>query len=63
MIVVNYAVLPSHGRITAEKINQRKMTSTIPVYFVDGKEGDNSKIRSFARAITREELKRILSRE
>jgi len=63
LIVVNYSEKPSHGRITAIKINQRKMTSHIPIYFVDGNEKENEKIKSFGTIIASDELKIIMKNE
>ncbi len=52
IIVVNYLDKPSHGRLTAQKIKQRKMTSNIPIYFIDGLESENEKIRNIGTPIT-----------
>ena len=57
IIVVNYAKKPSHGRMTAMKINERKMTSHIPIYFVGGKEKDNEKVKLFGNPISLSKLK------
>jgi len=61
IIVVNYAHKPSHGRITATKINERKMTAKIPIYFVDGIKTENEKITHFATPITKEQLYAIIN--
>ena len=62
IIVVNYSEKPSHGRITAQKINQRKMTSKIPIYFIDGSESENEKIKGFGMPKTRIELEKLLQK-
>ncbi len=59
IIVVNYSEKPSHGRITAMKINERKITSKIPIYFVGGTESENEKIKYFGKPITKAELQKI----
>ncbi len=63
VIVVNYADKPSHGRITAQKIRERKSTAHIPVWFVSGAENDNARIVSWGRAMTREEFIDLLHKE
>jgi len=60
IIVVNYKDKPSHRRITAQKIKERKMTSKIPVYFIDGME--NEEIREIGTTITTEELKELVKK-
>ena len=60
IIVVNYKDKPSHGRMTAQKIKQRKMTSEIPIYFIDGTESENEKIKGFGMAKTKKELENVL---
>ena len=60
IIVVNYKGKPSHGRLTARKIKERKMTSKIPVYFIGGME--NEKIREIGTAITTKELKELVKK-
>jgi|GEM_PF-1397281 len=61
IIVVNYAEKPSHGRLTAQKIHQRKMTSPIPIYFIDGQDSENEKIKDFGTPATKQELSALLS--
>ena len=63
IIVVNYSEKPSHGRITSQKINQRKMTSHIPIYFIDGTKNENDKILGFGIPITRIDLERIINKD
>jgi DNA-binding response OmpR family regulator len=60
-IVVNYAVKPSHGRVTAEQIYKRKVTSEIPIYFIDGAEDDNEKVEHFGLCLSEEELEELLN--
>ncbi len=60
IIVVNYSEKPSHGRITSQKINQRKMTSHIPIYFIDGSNTEDEKIKGFGIPLTRKALEKIL---
>jgi len=60
IIVINYKDKPSHGRLTAQKIKQRKMTAEIPIYFWDGKESENEKIAEIGLPITTEKLKELL---
>ena len=59
-IVVNYAVKPSHGRQTAESIHSRKLTSNIPIYFIDGSEEDNEKVENIGICLSQEELEDLL---
>ena len=63
LIVVNYKDKPSHGRITAQKIKQRKITSEIPVYFIDGTESEIYKIKGFGIPKTKSELEKLLKNE
>jgi len=60
VIVVNYADKPSHGRLTAQKIRQRKATAPIPIWFVDGTGADNAKIQPWGRALPRAELETLI---
>jgi DNA-binding response OmpR family regulator len=62
-IVVNYAVKPSHGRMTAESIRGRKGTSQIPIYFIDGEEEDNEKVANLGLCLSGEELRDLLTNE
>ncbi len=59
-IVVNYAHKPSHGRITAEKIHQRKSTAHIPIYFVGIGEEDYDKVRAIGVPLTLHQLEKLL---
>lgn len=59
-IVVNYAVKPSHGRITADQIHKRKGTSQIPIYFINGSEEDNEKAEHIGLCLSEEELLDLL---
>lgn len=61
-IVVNYAVKPSHGRQTAESIHNRKLTSHIPIYFIDGSEEDNELVDNIGICLSQEELEDLLER-
>ena len=63
LIVVNYKDKPSHGRITAQKIKQRKMTSEIPVYCIDGTENEIDKIKCFGIPKTKSDLEKLLKNE
>ena len=60
VIVVNYKDKPSHGRLTAQKIKQRKITSEIPVYFIDSTASENDKIKDFGIPKTKTELEKLL---
>ena len=60
LIIVNHKDKPSHGRITAQKIKQRKMTSEIPIYFWNGTEKENEKILDIGTPITTIELEELL---
>jgi DNA-binding response OmpR family regulator len=62
LILVNYGIKPSHGRITVESIKKRRATSSIPVYFLNGKEEDLQKIKSLGIAIDQEDLSRMLKK-
>lgn len=62
-IVVNYAVKPSHGRMTAESIRSRKATAQIPIYFIDGEEDDNEKVANIGICLSGEELSDLLTPE
>jgi DNA-binding response OmpR family regulator len=59
-IVVNYAVKPLHGRMTAESIHKRKGTSQIPIYFINGEEDENEKVANVGICLSQEELKDLL---
>ena len=56
LIFVNYKVKPSHGRETAQSIKERKKTSKIPIYFVDGDKIENEKIKHIGQSITINEI-------
>ncbi len=60
ILVVNYQSKPSHGRVTAQKIYQRKSTSEIPIYFVNGSPENNQKIHHFGIPVSQSELENIL---
>ncbi|WP_143090426.1 PleD family two-component system response regulator [Flavobacterium akiainvivens] len=62
-IVVNYAVKPSHGRMTAQSIRGRKGTSQIPIYFIDGEEDENEKVANIGLCLSGEELRDLLTTE
>lgn len=59
-IVINYAVKPSHGRITAQQIHKRKSTAGIPIYFINGDEEDNEKASTIGICLSEEEFKDLL---
>ncbi|MES2486481.1 MAG: hypothetical protein V4581_11125 [Bacteroidota bacterium] len=59
-IVVNYAVKPSHGRMTADSIHKRKSTSQIPIYFINGEEDENEKVVNIGICLSDEELRDLL---
>lgn len=44
---VNYKDKPSHGRQTAISIKNRKKTSKIDIYFVNGTENENEKNKQY----------------
>ncbi|MBS1731324.1 MAG: hypothetical protein JSS67_11215 [Bacteroidetes bacterium] len=50
-IFINYHIKPSHGRQTAMAIKNRKKTSNIPIYFVDGSEIENTKVQNIGLCI------------
>jgi hypothetical protein len=55
-IFIQYKYKPSHGRQTAISIKERKRTSNIPIYFVDGNEVENHKVRHIGNCIKLNEL-------
>lgn len=59
-IVVNYAVKPSHGRITATEIRRRKATADTPIYFIGGSEDDNEQVEHIGICLSEEEFKDML---
>lgn len=59
-IVINYAVKPSHGRQTAEQIHKRRLTSQIPIYFINGDEDDNELAEHMGICFSGEEFKELL---
>ncbi len=59
-IVINYAVKPSHGRVTAQQIRKRKSTSITPIYFINGDEDDNEKAENIGICLSEEEFKELL---
>lgn len=60
-IVINYAEKPSHGRQTADSIHKRKLTSQIPIYFIDGAEDENEKAEHIGICLSQEELRDLLA--
>ena len=59
-IFINYRDKPSHGRQTAISIRERKKTAHIPVYFVDGNESDNEKVKHIGTCIKNMDITRYL---
>ncbi len=59
-IVVNYAVKPSHGRMTASEIRKRKTTAEVPIYFIGGSEDDNELVEHIGICLSEEEFKDLL---
>ncbi len=62
-IIVNYAVKPSHGRVTAQQIRTRKSTADIPLYFIDGNEEDNERAANLGICLSGEELRDLLEEQ
>ena len=62
-IFINYKDKPSHGRQTAISIRERKKTEHIPIYFVDGTEFENEKVKHLGSCITSNEIGRFLKSE
>lgn len=60
MIFVNYKDKPSHGRQTANSIKERKKTSKIPIYFVDGNEIENEKVKHIGLCINSKEVNKYV---
>lgn len=60
-IFINYHDKPGHGRETAKAIRKRKKTSGIPIYFVDGNEKDNNKVKLIGKTIKINEIENSLS--
>ena len=60
VIVINYATKPSHCRQTADSIRQRKATSQIPIYFIDGAEEENELAEHMGICFSQEELQDLL---
>ena len=60
VIIVNYKDKPGHGRQTAGAIKERKKTSHIPIYFVNGNEADKDKISQLGICVDMKELVSIL---
>jgi len=63
VIFVNYKDKPSHGRQTAQSIKERKKTSQIPIFFVNGDEKENEKISHIGVAITMDEIENFIPAE
>lgn len=61
LVLLNYAVKPSHGRLTAESIRKRKSTAAIPIYFVDGPAEENRKVAHLGTCIGTNELTPLLT--
>lgn len=59
-IFINYKDKPIHGRLTAYSIRERKKTAHIPIYFVDGNESDNEKVKHIGACITKNEISKYL---
>jgi response regulator RpfG family c-di-GMP phosphodiesterase len=59
-IIINYAAKPSHGRMTADSIHKRKLTSEIPIYFINGEEDDNERVSHLGVCLSSEELEDML---
>lgn len=59
-IIINYAVKPAHGRITAQQIRNRKLTAAIPIYFINGDEDDNEKVQNLGICLSEDEFKELL---
>lgn len=55
-IFVNYKDKPSHGRQTAISIKNRKKTSEIKIYFVEGTANENEKIKNIGKCIELNEV-------
>jgi hypothetical protein len=62
-IFINYKDKPSHGRQTAFSIRERKKTAHIPIYFVDGNESDNEKVKDIGTCISSNDIGRFLKTE
>jgi DNA-binding response OmpR family regulator len=60
IIIINYKDKPSHGRQTAISIKERKKTSHIPIYFVDGNEGVMDKVNQLGICMDMNELVSLL---
>ncbi|HKI87401.1 MAG TPA: hypothetical protein VKA38_00145, partial [Draconibacterium sp.] len=56
-IFVNYKDKPSHGRQTVISIKNRKKTSEIEIYFVDGTKNENEKIKNIGKIIGLNEIR------
>lgn len=59
-ILINYGIKPLHGRTTAISIRNRKATSQIPIYFINGEEEDNEKAANLGLCLSNEELVDLL---
>jgi DNA-binding response OmpR family regulator len=55
-IFINYSNKPSHGRQAATAIKSRKRTANIPIYFVDGKEAENEKVKHIGTCINAKDI-------
>ena len=62
-IFINYKDKPSHGRQTAVSIRDRKKTSHIPIYFIDGSDADNEKVSDIGTCVKSNEINRYLRSE
>jgi chemotaxis response regulator CheB len=60
LILVNYAVKPSHGRLTVEAIKKRKKTASIPVYFIDGTVPENEKVKSLGEIVGMDKIVNLI---
>jgi hypothetical protein len=59
-IFINYKDKPSHGRQTAISISESKKTSHIPIYFVDGNDTDNEKVKHIGTCIKANDISMLL---
>ena len=56
IIFIKYKDKPNHGRQTAISIKERKNTANIPIYFVDGNDIENEKVKRVGLCINSEEV-------
>src|SRR5689334_16749993 len=60
MIFVNYAVKPSHRRLTIKTVKKRKKTTLIPVYFIDGAVSENEKVKSLGEIVGMDKVAKLI---